>query len=51
MEALKGRPMFPGEQAQIQAVTAGATKLEAATTALVTALQQVYYQIALYYFL
>lgn len=41
MDVLKGRPMFPGEQAQIQAVQAGTTKLEAATTALVTSLQQV----------
>jgi len=40
LEALKGKPMFHGEQAQIQAVQTCINKLESATTDLVTALQQ-----------
>jgi len=40
LDVLRSKPMFPGEQAQIQLVQAGVTKLEAATTELVTVLQQ-----------
>lgn len=41
LEVLRSRPMFPGEQGQIQLVQASVTKLEAATTEFVTVLQQV----------
>jgi hypothetical protein len=40
LDLLRSRPMFPGEQGQIQLVQGCMTKLEAATTELVTLLQQ-----------